>query len=219
VGGLAYGVGEDLAIVNLYMAGEASLKLNNGANIKLVQQTDYPWEGRVGLTVSPEKAVTFDLCLRIPRWARGCPVPSDLYRFADTKPLQTKLTINGESVDATPRADGYVHIKREWKSGDQVELELPMPIQRVYSHDKVKENQGKVALMRGPIVYCIEAIDNPGADLLSLALSPKTELHTEHRAELLGGVTVIKSQALTAVPSYAWANREKGAMTVWIREK
>lgn len=219
VGGLAYGVGEDLAIVNLYMAGEVSLKLNNGANIKLVQQTQYPWEGRVGLTVSPEKAVTFDLCLRIPRWARGCPVPSDLYRFADTKPLQTKLTINGESVDATPRADGYVHIKREWKSGDRIELELPMPIQRVYSHDKVKENQGKVALMRGPIVYCIEAVDNPGADLLSLALSPKTELHAEHRAELLGGVTVVKSQALIAVPCYAWANREKGAMTVWIREK
>jgi len=100
-----------------------------------------------------------------------------------------------------------------------VELDLPMPIQRIYSHDNLKENKGKVALMRGPIVYCIEAVDNPGVDVLNLALSPKAELSAEYRAALLGGVTVIKSEALTAVPSYAWANREKGAMTIWINEK
>jgi len=227
VGGLAYGVGDNQVVVNLYVAGEASLKLNNGARVKLVQQTHYPWEGRVGLTVSPEKVATFDLSLRIPGWARGYPVPSDLYRFAESKALPIKLAINGHTVNATPQNDGYVHITREWKSGDRVELELPMPIQRIYSHDNIKENQGKVALMRGPVVYCLEAVDNPGADVLSLALPPKAELQAEHRAALLGGVTLLKGEALAeggqpvsliAVPSYAWANREKGAMTIWISE-
>jgi DUF1680 family protein len=108
-----------------------------------------------------------------------------------------------------------------------VELDLPMPVQRVYAHEKVRDDQGKVALMRGPIVYCLEAVDHPGVDLSGLVLPRESDLRAEHRAELLGGMTVLQGKALadgqrpitlTAVPYYAWANREQGAMTVWSDE-
>jgi DUF1680 family protein len=120
-----------------------------------------------------------------------------------------------------------VHLQRRWQAGDVVELDLPMPVNRVYAHEKVQEDQGKVALARGPIVYCLEAVDQPGVDLFRLILPQETGLRAEHRAGLLGGVTVLQGSALadaerpvtlTAVPYYAWANREKGAMTVWLGE-
>jgi len=146
---------------------------------------------------------------------------------AERKVPPVGLKINGKTIDATPEEDGYVHLKRSWKAADVVELDMPMPIRRVYAHEKVKANQGKVSLMRGPITYCIEAVDNPNVDVLSAALPREAELWAEHRTGLLGGVTVLQSKALadgkrlvtlTAVPYYSWANREKGAMTIWINE-
>ena len=115
---------------------------------------------------------------------------------------------------------------RSWKPGDTVELDLPMSVQRVYAHEKVKADVGKTSLMRGPIVYCIEAIDNPDTNIPKVILPPKADLKSEHRADLLGGVTVITAQAtaegkplkMTAVPYYSWNNRDKGAMTVWLDE-
>jgi hypothetical protein len=227
VGGLAYARGKGQAYVNLYLAGEAAIKMDDGVTVKLAQQTEYPWDGRVKLTVTPDQASDFTLCLRIPGWALGRPVPSDLYRFADSKAPPVGLKVNGQAADASPKDDGYVHLQRRWQAGDVVELDLPMPVQRVYAHEKVQEDKGKVALMRGPIVYCLEGVDQPGVDLFRLVLPRETDLRAEHRAELLGGVTVLQGNALadaerqvtlTAVPYYAWANREKGAMTVWIGE-
>jgi hypothetical protein len=226
VGGLAYARGKRQAYVNLYLAGEASLKIDDGVTVKLSQQTDYPWDGRVRLTVTPEEASEFTLCLRIPGWALGRPVPSDLYRVADPKVPPVGLKVNGQTADPSPRDDGYVHLQRRWKAGDVVELDLPMPVHRVYAHEKVQDDQGKVALMRGPIVYCLEAVDHPGVDLSGLALPRETDLRAEHRAGLLGGVTVLQGRALadgqrpitlTAVPYYAWQNRGIHEMIVWIR--
>ena len=229
IGGLVYATGKSQVFVNLYAAGEAALKLDDSLPLKLTQQTDYPWNGRVRLTVTPEKAAEFTVCLRIPSWAQGRPVPSDLYRFAEAKVVPAvSLKINGQAADAKPQADGYVHLKRSWQPGDVVELDLPMPAHRVYAHEKVLENKGKVALMRGPILYCLESVDQPEADLAALVLPPGNEITAEHRPDLLGSVTVLKTKALngeggapftlTAVPAYAWANREPSAMTVWFRE-
>ena len=227
LGGLAYAQGKNQVYVNLYAAGDATLKMDGGTKLKLGQQTEYPWDGHVRLTVTPEQAAAFTLCLRIPGWALGHPVPSDLYRFTDTKVPAIGLKVNGEVLDHAPAADGYVHLQRNWQAGDVVELDLPMPVQRVYAHANIKDDQGKVALMRGPLVYCLEAVDQPGVDLARLALPQESELHAKHRPDLLGGVTVIEGQALagdqkpaklTAVPYYAWANRDKGAMTVWIAQ-
>jgi hypothetical protein len=165
--------------------------------------------------------------VRIPGWALGKPVPSDLYRFASTETAPVFLKINGETVAAKPGKDGYVHLSRSWKAGDEVALDLPMPVRRVHAHEKVEADKGKVALMRGPVVYCLEGVDNKDVDLFKLSLPPSAELKTEHRATLLGGVTVIHPQGLdanktpvklTAIPWYAWANREKGPMTIWINE-
>lgn len=225
VGGLAYARSKRTAYVNLYAAGEAAFKLDDDVTLKLVQKTDYPWNGRVRLTVTPNAASEFTVCLRIPGWALGHPVPSDLYRFGEPKVSAIGLRINGQKANPKPSADGYVHLQRRWQAGDVVELDLPMPIQRVYAHEKVQDNQGKVSLMRGPIVYCLEAVDNPGVDLAQAAFPP--DFRSEHRADLLGGVTVVEGKgtddkhtliALTAVPYFAWQNREKGAMTVWIQQ-
>jgi len=227
IGGLAYAFGKQQVYVNLYVAGNAVVKVDDKVTVKLVQQTDYPWDGRVRLTVSPDQTARFSLCLRIPCWVLGRPVPGDLYRFAGEKIPPVQLKINGRKEDASPEKDGYVHLKRRWRAGDVVELDLPMPVQRVYAHEKIKDDKGKVALMRGPLVYCFEAADQPGVDLSSLALPQETEFCAEHRPELLGGVMVLQGKVpadkqpavtLTAIPCYAWANRAKGAMTVWVDE-
>jgi hypothetical protein len=222
---LVYARGKQKVYVNLYAAGEASIKMDGGVTVKLAQQTEYPWDGRVRLTVTPEKASEFALCLRIPGWALGRPVPSDLYRFGGPKVASVGLKINGKTANPSPGDDGYAHLQRRWQAGDVVELDLPMPVQRVYAHEKVQEDKGKVALMRGPIVYCIEGVDHPGVDLARVVLPRDADLRAEHRAGLLGGVTVLQGNALgdgqrpipvTAVPYYSWANREQGAMTIWI---
>ena len=227
LGGFVYAQGKQQVYVNLYAAGEAKLKLDDGTPLKLTQQTEYPWDGHVRLSVAPGQASTFTLCLRIPGWALGRPVPSDLYSFSDSKVAPVTLKLNGQTVPATPGADGYVHLQREWQSGDAVELDMPMPIQRVEANKNIKADEGKVALMRGPLVYCLEEVDQPENDLTHLVLTKTAELRAERRAELLGGVTIITGQALdegrrpaafTAVPYYAWANRDKGAMSVWLEQ-
>jgi len=195
--------------------------------LKLKQITRYPWDGGVRLEVDPEEEAEFTLCLRIPGWARGHPVPGDLYRFGDSPCPAVTLKVNDRALDATPGEDGYVHVRRRWKAGDKVELGLPMPIRRVLAHQKIEADRGKVALMRGPVVYCLESVDHPGADVLRLVLPRDANLQAEWRGELLGGVTVLHGPALAggrdqaelkAVPYFAWCNRGKGPMTVWIDE-
>ncbi len=228
VGGLVYARSKDQVYVNLYASGEATIQLDDGTKVKLAQQTDYPWDGRVRLTVTPERPSEFTLCLRIPGWALGWPVPSDLYRFAEANVPPAGLKVNGQPVEPTLKDDGYVYLQRRWQAGDVVELDLPMPIHRVYAHEKVEADRGKAALMRGPIVYCLESTDHGEADVRKITLPRDTKLSAHHRADLLGGVTILQGKALadgqhpialTAVPYYAWQNREPGMMTVWINEQ
>lgn len=227
VGGYVYAQTDDQLLVNLFAAGEATVTMDNGSAVKITQETNYPWAGKVKLTVTPDTTGDFSIGLRIPTWATGHPLPGDLYRFADGGTPQVTLAVNGETVAATPGTDGYVQLKRTWKSGDIIELNLPMEPRRVLSHENVLANKGKVALMRGPVVYCLEGTDHPGTDLSKLTLPRDSELKAEHRPDLLGGITVLTGKALdadgqpvnlTAIPYHAWANREKGPMTVWIDE-
>jgi DUF1680 family protein len=227
VGGFVYAHQQNRLYVNLFAAGQGTVKMDSGKTVKLTQDTNYPWDGKVKLTVNPEASSVFDLCIRIPGWALGKPVPSDLYRYASPETATISLVVNGEPVAATPGGDGYVHLNRSWKAGDVVELDMPMPVRRVYAHKKILANTGKVTLMRGPIVYCLEAVDNKDIDLFKITLPRDSQLTAEHRPDLLDGLTVLKGMGvdndqkqvkLTAVPYYAWANREKGAMTIWINE-
>jgi uncharacterized protein len=226
--GYAYATGTDTIYVNLFMGSTADLKLGEGASaseVRLAQETRYPWDGKVKLTLTPRAAAEFTLCVRIPGWAQGKPVPGDLYRYRETEILPYSLSVNGQEVSPTVEK-GYAVLKRTWKAGDTVELNLPMPIHRVLPNSQIEADRERVALERGPLVYCIEGIDN-GGESQSVVLPDSTELVAEHRQNLLGGVTVLraKNQAeagatpFTAIPYYAWSNRGDGQMCVWIHRE
>jgi len=220
-----YATGAGAAYVNLYVAGSADLKLGEGANAKalrLTQQTRYPWDGRVRLAVAPAAPFEFSLNLRIPGWAQGKPVPGDLYRYAEREVAPFTLLVNGKAV-APSMEKGYAILRRTWKSGDTVELDLPMPVHRVLANDGVEADRGRVALERGPLVYCAEGIDN-GGRARTLVLPAGIELVAEYRKDLLGGMTVIRAKnpttfPFTAVPYFAWSNRGEGEMSVWLAAK
>ncbi|MHC4331785.1 MAG: glycoside hydrolase family 127 protein, partial [Planctomycetota bacterium] len=216
--------------VNLFMSGAASIE-TAGNNVKLTQQTEYPWKGQVKIGVEPEKSETFAICVRIPGWAQNRPVPSDLYKFL--KPVHEKAAIKVNGKRISPDIEnGFACIERRWSKGDTIELDLPMPVRRVIAHEEVKVDRGKVALQRGPIVFCLEWPDNDGK-VLNLALGDDVKLKTKHRPDLLNGVTVITGKGrtvkrtiygdivpagekpFTAIPYYAWAHRGRGQMTVW----
>ncbi len=232
VPGYVYATEGDTLYVNLFAQGTAEVTLGSGRTLKIAQQTRYPWDGDVRLTVTPAEAGAFTVNVRIPGWARSEPVPSDLYRFAGPASDPVVLEVNGEPVPVAP-VKGYVAIRRTWNAGDVIELTLPMPVRRVLAHDNVEANRGRVALQRGPIVFAAEWPDNAGERVRNLVLPPAAPLTSEFRPDLLGGVQVVKSRAVAlaydaggqvttreqdfvAIPYYAWANRGRGQMIVWL---
>jgi DUF1680 family protein len=227
IGGFMYAKGRKTIDVNLYAAGEASIGMEEGHVVRITQETNYPWEGKVVLRLDLKQPDDLQLRLRIPGWARGHPLPGGLYHHASPETQKTGVRINGEETVVAPGADGYVSLRRTWKRGDIIHLDLPMPVRRVHAHENLLENRGRVALMRGPMVYCFERVDNPGVDLFKVRIPRDAALKAIHRPELLHGVTVIETTGLdeqgepvrlTAIPYYAWANRDKCPMNIWVRE-
>ena len=225
------GSGQAALFVNLYAGGSADIDLAGG-KVKVVQQTRYPWDGDVRITLTPEKPRSFTVNVRIPGWAREQPVPGDLYRFADAAAPKPTVTVNGRAVPLT-LTDGYVAITRTWAPGDAIALNLPMPIRRIVAHDKVEADRDRVALQRGPIVYAAEWPDNPNGKVRNIVLPDASALTPEYRADMLNGVTVVKGRALglsldekgalqkaeqafVAIPYATWANRGRGQMAVWL---
>ena len=235
ISGYAYAWRGDELFVNLYVQGTAVVALDGGA-VTVRQETRYPWDGDVDLTVDPGTAREFTMLLRIPGWARNEPVPSDLYRFLRPSAARPTLRVAGEPVEID-LGQGFAAVRRTWRPGDRIELHLPMPVRRVSCHDAVVDNRGKTALQRGPVVYCLEGADVSDGRVCDLLLEDDTELTVEHRPDLLGGVTVLQGtarameegeapgevrhvdRAFTAVPYYAWAHRGKGEMAVWIARR
>ena len=218
LGGYVYAAAERELSINLFVAGRAEVDVPSIGRVRVVQETRYPWDGRVRITVeAPGVEVEFTLRLHIPGWAQGRPVPSDLYRYVDADVPPVSLRVNGLEVDA--RIDrGMAVLRRAWRRGDWIELDLPMPVRRVVSHQSVTANAGRLALERGPIVYCLEASDNDG-DIAQLSLPDAAPIDAEYRPDLLGGVAILrcKTPNFTAVPYYAWSHRGPGAMTVWLK--
>lgn len=223
IGGYIYSQADADAYVHLYVQGSGALDIGD-QKVMLKQETDYPWDGNIKITIEPKKPATFGLNLRIPGWSRDA-----------------KLNVNGEAVNvAALTINSYVRIEREWKSGDQVELTLPMPVERIESHPSVREDIGYLALQRGPVVYCLEQADNP-VPLHRIVLPDNSELDAHFEVNLLGGIAVINGNALvvdnsdwentlyraksakleslniTAIPYCVWDHREPGEMRVWIR--
>jgi DUF1680 family protein len=221
---LVYAQTDDTIYANLYAGSRATVTLGS-RRVNIVQDTRYPWDGDVSLRLEPDGSGPFTVALRIPGWARDRPMPSDLYRFTDSAGAQPAVTVRSGNASPAPVPldvrDGYVRIKRNWKRGDTIHLTLPMPARRVLAHAAVKDDEGKVALQRGPLVYALEAIDNGGA-ALDLVIPRDAALRARFRPDLLNGVEVIAgegSRPFVAIPYYAWNNRGQGEMAVWVKEK
>jgi DUF1680 family protein len=231
--GYVYAAKDDSLYVNLFVQGEVTANVG-GRKITLRQRTRYPWDGAVRITVEAGEKAAWTLLVRIPGWARGEAVPGDLYRFIDVPKEKPSLKVNGKAAAIT-LDKGYARIRREWRKGDVIELVLPMPVRRVVANDAVKDDAGKVALVRGPLVYCAEWPDN-GGHALNLVLADDRPLRAEFQPDLLNGVVVVKGEAadvpgdpggrasprsrpFLAIPYYAWAHRGPGEMAVWLPRK
>jgi DUF1680 family protein len=221
--GYIYAADNDSVYVNLFVRSRASVSLEQ-AKVEVRQTTRYPWDGSVRISVQAARPTAFNLMVRIPGW---CP--------------DATLKVNGQALTNPERVRGYARIHRLWNSGDFVELNMPMPVRAVRAHPSVLADAGKIALVRGPIVYCLESADN-GDQVRSFAVRPQGAFSTQHRQELLGGITVVKGNAwalepqrwnnslyraatdvsapreteFTAIPYYANANRGPVHMTVWV---
>jgi DUF1680 family protein len=221
LGGYIYAQAGEEVYVNLFIASKTTFEAG-GTTVNLAQETRYPWEGAVKIRVDPAQAAQFALRVRIPGWAQGVPVPSSLYHYVGGQGIggreEPQLTVNGERA-ALVMDKGYAVLDRVWQPGDVVELVLPLPVQQVSSHAAVEDNRGKVAIERGPLVYCLEGIDN-GGKALGRTLRGAEGFDVAWRPDLLHGVNVLHTrgggESLTLVPYYAWAHRGVGEMAVWI---
>jgi DUF1680 family protein len=229
--GYAYAQRDRDIFVNLFISGGTEFDLA-GQKVELRQQSRYPWEGRIQLTVTPEQPARFALRLRLPGWARNEPTPGTLYRFVNTIDQPPQLLVNGAPF-AYETVDGYAGVNRVWRQGDRVEFRLPMPVRRILADERVEADRGRVALQRGPLMFCLEGVDQPKGHVLNLVVPDETPVWSEYRPDLLGGVEVLTGKAtivrrdaegksvadgtqdFTAIPYYAWAHREPCAMTVW----
>ncbi|MBM7568366.1 glycoside hydrolase family 127 protein [Paenibacillus sacheonensis] len=207
IGSYVYATGDREAVVNLYAQSEGRLALGNGEHVKLTQTTEHPWEDRVSLKVEPESGESeFTLKLRYPGWCR------DL-----------RLQVNGKEVDQLNLEKGYIRLNRVWKAGDTVQLTFAMPVEHVHADPRVEANIGKVALQRGPLVYCFEETDQP-IDIEKLTIAPDTTFTLSRNERILNAVqlneaTVDGSPGVVAVPYFAWDNREPGKMKTWVPER
>jgi len=229
--GYVYAHCGDILYVNIFIGGGGMVRMKNNT-VRLKQETNYPWDGAVKIMVKPERSAELAIYVRIPGWAQNQPVPSDLYRYLITSEQKVTLKVNGKPL-ALDMEKGFARIRRTWKRGDVVEVNFPMPIRRVLCNEKVKANSGRVALERGPIVYCAEWPDNDG-QALNIVLPDDAALKAKHRKDMLGGVTIIrgragglqagedgksmvtKEQDFVAIPYYAWSHRGAGEMAVWL---
>lgn len=217
---------DDTIYVHLYNQSRIDVHLPAG-DVQIEQQTNYPWSGDVILTINVDQPTSFVMALRIPDWCR-----------------EFMLNVNGTPVNA-PVVDGYLRIDRQWKRGDSILLALSMPVERIAAHPNVRHDAGCIALQRGPVVYCLEEVDN-GANLANISIPRSARLSAQFDKELFGGVSVITGDAVRseptewpnglyapqsvlkydstpisfkAIPYAFWANREPGEMRVWIREQ
>ena len=230
VPGYVYAVNGNDLYVNLYMPNTLTQKVN-GKDVVLRQETGYPWNGDVQITIDKNSAKTFSLKLRIPGWVRGEVAPGELYKYADGKSLGYKVLVNGEEV-SSELDKGYFTITRSWKKGDKVSLHLDMEPRVVTAREEVLADRGKIAVERGPIVYCAEAADN-SFPVRSVLMSPVPAMTVSH-GDILGypvekistvaqtlhydqmGRLRVDDVKLTMIPYYAWCHRGAGEMAVWL---
>ena len=216
--------------VNLFIGSDIVANLN-GQKVHIRQLTGYPWEGILRLNINPEEETGFTLHIRIPGWTEK-PMPGDLYNYTWAKDIPVNIKLNGELIQYK-KEKGFAVIERKWRKGDVIELEMDMPVRKVVSNDMLADNAGMTALQRGPVIYCAEGLDNNN-NIFNLWIPDGAEFTSEFNEDLLGGIVAVKGNVkvltrredkasneekqhrLTAIPYYAWANREPSAMSVWL---
>jgi uncharacterized protein len=228
--GYIYAWKGDSMYVNLYVSSSVRIHKEK-LQIELSQQSNYPWEGHIQLHLNSSSGRKMNLLLRIPGWSRNEAFPGNLYAFEDLDSQQVQIRINGIRFPFA-LANGYAILNRKWKAGDKIDLDLPMNPRKLAASPKLKEDSGKLALQRGPILYCAEWVDNQGRTS-NLVLPESTRVTSAFRPELLKGLTVLEASLpavqldstglrvftqphhLVAIPYYAWANRGGGEMNIW----
>jgi len=219
--------------VNLFMSNTSNLTVN-GKKVQLSQETRYPWNGDIAITVDNNKAKAWTMKVRVPGWVRGQVVPSNLYEYTDGKRLGYSFTVNGEKVEGELQ-NGYFCINRQWKKGDVVRVHFDMEPRTVRANYKVEADRGRISVERGPIVYCAEWPDN-NFDVLSIVMNREPKFEVVEQPELLYGLNQLKTDAqvlsyddngrlvaedvkLTLIPYYAWCHRGSGPMAVWLPQE
>lgn len=228
--GYVYAVNNRNLYVNLFMSNDATIKVG-GKDVTISQSTEYPKSGDVSINVNKNRAGEFTLKLRIPGWVRNTPLPSDLYAYADNKRPSYSVSVNGTPVSADLE-NGYFSITRRWKKGDRIDLHFDMEPRIVTANSAVEADRGRIAIERGPLVYCAEWPDNDFS-IGGIYMCQQPEFEVESRADLLYGINTLKTTAqelgldekgrlkvkdvnLTMIPYYAWAHRGAGNMAVWL---
>ncbi|MGE0771175.1 MAG: glycoside hydrolase family 127 protein [Cyclobacteriaceae bacterium] len=234
LGDYIYAKSPDGIWVNLFVGSETHVALS-GKKVTIRQVTSYPWGGDVEVRIDPEKKSNFKLRIRIPGWAQNVPAPGDTYQFLNPSVVSFSLMVNGKEA-SYEMENGYAVISRDWKKGDIVKLNLPMEAKRIVAKEEVKANLGRVALQRGPLVYCVEHVDNDG-NAFNLIIPDNAKLESQEQPDLLGGVVTLTAEVpvvkptadgmgietvrerITLIPYYTWCNRGSGPMQVWIPRK
>lgn len=234
LGDYIYGKSDNAVRVNLFVSSNTKVKIGK-SDVGVAMNTNYPWDGNVAIDVTPSAKAKFALQIRIPGWVTGEAVPGGLYVFQNGGKEQYEILLNGKAVQHTVNK-GYAVIDREWKKGDKVELKLPMSIKRIESRKEVKQDEDRIALQRGPLVYCVEGADNNG-QAWNMILPDDAAFETSFKNDLLEGVQIIQFDAptiqvssdgqsiktetkkITAIPYYAWCNRGQNAMQVWLPKR
>jgi DUF1680 family protein len=236
--GYIYAVTDKILYVNLFISNDAIITLG-GRKVNVSQKANFPWDGKVELSVNPETKEQFILKIRIPGWAQNEALPGGLYKFADQDAEKVSLRINREKYDLNI-ADGYAVVSRNWKSGDKVEIDFPMPVRKVIADNRVTEDRDKIAFQRGPVIYCAEWPDNNKGDVCDLVIKKDAAFTTEFDPSLLQGTQVIKTygsysrktseintktglrpvtsiveEPVKLIPYALWNNRGPGQMMVW----
>lgn len=221
--GWAYSLSDNGVVVNLYGGNRLDTKLLDGSTLKLIQDTQYPWNGAVKITVEECRDTPMEIMLRIPGWAE-----------------RAKILVNGKDASVQAKAGTYATIQRTWQAGDVATLDMPMDIKLMEGHPRIEEIRNQIAIKRGPIVYCIESPDLPaGTGILDVYLPENSNLTAQHRPDFLGGVTSISGEVVLRedkkdgmyravdqpkwktvktqfVPYYSWCNRGRSEMTVFM---
>jgi DUF1680 family protein len=229
-----YARSNDAVWINLFIGSTGSVEVKN-KKIQIKQVTNYPWDGKVEISVSPEQKSEFDLYIRIPGWAGSQPVAGDTYSYLDGSSEPVSLSLNGKPADYR-MVKGYAVIRKSWKKGDIILVNLPMPVRRIVAVSEIKDDINRVALQRGPLVYCFEHADNDGK-AMNIVIPDNALFKTEFKPGLLNGVVVISSESpvviisddglsvkpavrnVLAIPFFSWANRGEGQMQIWMPRK